>query len=581
MIERLGIIVTVAFVLTRVSFFRRLLDQQAVIDRRQQLWLVIIFGCFGIIGTYMGLVINPIENSIERWTRVLGEDEAIANSRVLGIVVAGLLGGWKIGVSAGIIAGVHRIFLGGFTGIACGVATIIAGVIAGIVAKRQQKDGMVTPQVAFIVGGAAEAVQMLVILAVAKPFDKAMALVQDIGLSMIAANALGTALFILIIRSVVQEEEKMGAVQSQKALRIANSTLIHMRKGLTGVSASAVCAILYKEIPSLAVSITDRDHILSHIGKGEDHHRPAHDIRTEATRKVIENGQGMTVGKKAIQCNEKNCPLHAAVIVPLKQQEVTVGTLKVYFQSVRDISPIMMELIQGLSTLLSQQLEIAEGEKHRALAKELEIKALQAQVSPHFLFNAMNTIVSLIRTNPAHARKLLIALSSFFRQNLAGSTKSFSTLKEEVDHVKSYLSIEEARFQDRLNVLYDLDEEALSATVPSMTLQPLVENSIKHGLKSKLGDGVLQLSIQQKDSFVQVMVQDNGAGIPKERLQQLMTQQVESESGTGIGLYNVNERLKKMLSENAALNIRSSAGEGTSITFKITKNQPNIIEGAG
>ncbi|MGD7045086.1 LytS/YhcK type 5TM receptor domain-containing protein [Jeotgalibacillus proteolyticus] len=573
MIERLGIIVTVAFILTRLPFFRRLFDPQSSINTGQRLLLVVIFGCFGIIGTYTGIIINPVEDSMDRWTRVLNEDEAIANSRVLGVVVAGLLGGWKIGAGAGIVAGVHRIFLGGFTGVACGIATIAAGFIAGMISAKQKKNRIVTPQIAFLVGGFAEAIQMLIILGVARPFDRALALVQDIGIPMIVANAIGTALFVLIIRSVIQEEERMGAVQSQKALRIANLTLTHMRKGLTPVSAAEVSSILYQEIPSLAVAITDRKHILSHIGEGAGHHQSGHEIRTDATKYVIATGKGLTVGRDAIGCNEKSCNLQAAVIAPLNRQDQTIGTLKVYFSSQRMISPIMLELISGLSTLLSHQLEISEVEKHRALAKEAEIKALQAQVSPHFLFNALNTIVSLIRTNPDKARKLLIALSSFFRQNLAGATKNYSTLREEVDHVKAYLAIEEARFCDRLTVYYEIEEETMGCKVPSMTLQPLVENAIKHGLKHKSSDGKLILSSTRVSDQITINVSDNGTGIEKDRLETLLTAPVKSVHGTGIGLHNVHTRLVKMIGEESGLHVRSAKEEGTAVTFRIKVNE--------
>ncbi|MBM7579536.1 sensor histidine kinase [Jeotgalibacillus terrae] len=569
MIERLGIIVTVAFLLTRLPFFRRLFDSQSKIDNKQRILLVIVFGCFGIIGTYTGIIVNPIEDSMDRWTRVLNDDEAIANSRVLGVVVAGLLGGWRIGVGAGLIAGVHRMTLGGFTGIACGIATIIAGILAGVISKKQKKNRIISTQAAFVVGASAEAVQMLIILGVARPFERSVALVEEIGLPMILANGIGTALFVLIIKSVIQEEERMGAVQSQKALRIANLTLTHMRKGLTPVSAAEVCAILYKEIPSLAVAITDRKKILSHIGSGLDHHGAGEEIRTEATRYVIESGQGVTVGKDSIQCMDPDCMLQAAVIAPLKRKDQTIGTLKVYFSSERSISPIMLELITGLTTLLSHQLEIADGEKHRELARESEIKMLQAQVSPHFLFNALNTIVSLIRTNPDHARKLLISLSAFFRQNLAGTTRKVSTLSEEIEHVKSYLSIEEARFFDRLDVFYEIEDTALSASVPPLTLQPLVENAVKHGLKGKSEEGRLIVRAFKDGDRIRIEVEDNGEGIEKTRIESLLETTVTSEKGTGIGLYNLNERLIKIIGEQSKLSIQSAEMKGTIVSFSV------------
>ncbi len=163
----------------------------------------------------------------------------------------------------------------------------------------------------------------------------------------------------------------------------------------------------------------------------------------------------MKVGREDIQCDRNGCPLGAAIMAPLLKGEEIVGTLKFYFHSEKDISPILMELTKGIATLLSHQLELAEIDYHKELANESEVKALQAQISPHFLFNAINVIVSLTRINPDKARTLLISLSQFIRQNLSGSTKSTSTLKEECQHVKAYLAIEEARFYDRLEVEYD------------------------------------------------------------------------------------------------------------------------------
>src|SRR5690606_9255286 len=130
------------------------------------------------------------------------------------------------------------------------------------------------------------------------------------------------------------------------------------------------------------------------------------------------------------------------------------GTLKFYFRSEREITNLAMELISGLSLLLSNQLEIAEADKAYQLAKEAEIKALQAQISPHFLFNSMNTIISLIRIDPGKARKLLVSLSHFLRQNLSATTVSMTTLEQELRHMKAYLEIEETRFVDKLQVIF-------------------------------------------------------------------------------------------------------------------------------
>jgi two-component system, LytTR family, sensor histidine kinase LytS len=571
MIERLGIIVTIAFIMTRIGFFRKLIDEKHQVKRFQTLLLIIIFGVFGIIGTYTGLIVNPLEDQYGKWQWSLQQEEAIANSRVIGVVAAGLLGGWKLGLGAGILAGGHRYFMGGFTALSCGISTIIAGLLAGWVGQREKRLKLISPKTAFFIGMLAEAIQMLVILLVSKPMEKAYYLVSDIGIPMIIANGIGTGIFILIIKSVVQEGERIGAVQSQKALRIADNTVKYMRKGLNPSSAYYTCQILMREVQAVAVSITDRSHILAHVGSASDHHKHGAFIQTEATKKVIETGEVMVVEKKMIQCDRSDCPLGAAIMAPLLKEGQVVGTLKFYFKSEKDISSILIELVKGLSTLLSHQLELAEVDYHKELAKQSEIKALQAQVNPHFLFNTINVIVSLIRIDPNKARKLLLSLSHFIRQNLTGSTKPTSSLKEELGHVKAYLLIEEARFYDRLQISYKIDETALHVQVPSITLQPLVENSIKHGMKNQLEGFYLEISISSSEEWVTISVQDNGAGIEEERLTTLKQKPVKSETGTGIGLYNVNKRLEMMLGQDSSLHIQSTVNKGTSITFNVKR----------
>jgi two-component system, LytTR family, sensor histidine kinase LytS len=569
MIERLGIIVTIAFIMTRLGFFRKLIEERTNVKKSQTLLIILLFGCFGIIGSYTGLIVNAEVDEYAKWQLYLKDNEAIANSRVIGIVAAGLLGGPWIGLGAGLVAGVHRFFLGGFTAFACSVSTVIAGLLAGYIGKREKKNRLVSPQKAFLVGFLAEAMQMAIILLFAKPYPVAYELVSDIGWPMIIANGIGTGIFMLIIKSVFYEEERMGAVQSQKALRLADRTVKYMRKGLNASSAYATCQILMKEVDAIAVSITNRTHILAHVGVASDHHQKDKPIQTEATKRVIETGELLKVGKKEIHCDRNDCPLGAAVMAPLLKGDEIVGTLKFYFYSEKAISPIMMEMTKGIATLLSNQLELAEIDTHKELAKVSEVKALQAQISPHFLFNAINVIVSLIRINPDKARTLLISLSQFIRQNLSGSTKSTSTLKEECQHVKAYLAIEEARFFDRLQVQYELDEEVMQSVVPSITLQPLVENAIKHGMKNQSEGFILKISITSGNDGVTVKVEDNGDGIEASRLGTLLLEPVESATGTGIALYNVNKRLEMIVGERAGLSIHSVKGGGTTVEFSL------------
>ena len=565
MLERLGIIVTVAYIMTRLPFFRKMIERNEI-SRKQQYYAIIFFGIFGIIGTYSGVTFDTSSFQFDRWALEIGQEEAIANSRVIGIIIAGLLGGYKVGIGAGIIAGIHRFSLGGFTGLSCGLSAILAGIVSGFFYRNRTR---LNPSTALIVGALAEALQMLTILLVSKPFDQARLLVTEIGIPMIVANGIGSAMFLLIIKSVINEEEKVGALQAQKALRLAQQTLTYLRNGLTNKTAEIVCKIILKEVNASAISMTNQEIILAHIGLAEDHHKTNHTIHMCTTSDVLQKGELLIAKHHDIACGLPGCPLKAAVISPLKVRDETIGTLMFYFQSERDITHLVIELIDGLSSLLSHQLEIAESEQAKKLAKEAEIKSLQAQVSPHFLFNSLNIIVSLVRTNPDLARKLLLSLSQFFRKNLTGSTMIWTTLEDELDHIKSYLAIEEARFIDKLSLHYDIDRKSLNRRIPTLTLQPIVENAIKHGIKDKNTNCLIKVSIKQVHDYSLVTVEDNGKGIEPYRLNSILDSIVESEQGTGFGLYNVNRRLILMLGDESRIRIHSKPNEGTTVSFKV------------
>ncbi|WP_342506961.1 sensor histidine kinase [Sporosarcina sp. FSL K6-2383] len=572
MLERVGMIVAVAFILTRLQFFKNLVHRDKL-NRRQEITAILFFGFFGIVGTYFGVALNTNTLHFNSVATALTSDEAIANSRVIGVVVAGLLGGYRLGIGAGLIAGIHRMTLGGFTAISCGLSTIIAGVVAGIFYR---KGKALKPLTVFGIGALAEAMQMSMILLISKPFEQALTLVEVIGIPMILANGVGTALFLLIVHNVISEQEKVTALQAQKTLRIANQTIGYLRTGMNTDTAQAVCNILFRELQPSAVAITNQTDILAHVGIASDHHKPGSSIRTDETRDVIHHGELVVVNDGTIHCDYPGCRLGAAVIAPLIRRGETIGTLKLYYPSEKVITDVSIELIAGLSSLLSNQLEIAETDRAYQLAKEAEIKALQAQISPHFLFNSMNIIVSLIRTDPDQARKLLTSLSYFLRQNVTGTTASQITLAQELSHVKAYLEIIEARFVDRLTIVYDVDDHLLDERIPPFTLQPIVENAIHHGIRDMERNSIIQMTVRDLGREIEIRVKDNGKGMVPERLAILGTRQLESETGTGVGLFNINRRLQMTFGDQAGLVITSKEHEGTAISFRIPKLEVGV-----
>ena len=200
---------------------------------------------------------------------------------------------------------------------------------------------------------------------------------------------------------------------------------------------------------------------------------------------------------------------------------------------------------------------LAEQEK---LLMAARIEALANQINPHFLFNTLTSITSLIRSQPETARMLIVKLSGLLRR-LMRSQEHFVTLREELAAMDEYLDIERVRFGPTLVVDKIIDPSSLDVIVPSMILQPLVENSIKHGLSRKVGEGRITIRSSHRAGHVVIEVADNGIGMPSDRL--------EATSERGIGLRNVNERLQVIYGANCQLHIKSVAGEGTLARMEI------------
>jgi two-component system LytT family sensor kinase len=204
-------------------------------------------------------------------------------------------------------------------------------------------------------------------------------------------------------------------------------------------------------------------------------------------------------------------------------------------------------------------------EEQEQLLLRARMTALQNQINPHFLFNTLNSVSSLVRVAPDTARELIIKLASILRR-LLHSSDAFVPLSEEIDFIDNYLDIEVVRFgRDKLRVVKELDPSSLDVMVPSMLLQPLVENSIKHGLSSKIDGGSIFLRSQLSDEHVTIEVEDDGVGMASAQL-------LERPSGIGeggIGMANVAERLKVLYGDTARMTIDSRNGTGTLVRLRL------------
>lgn len=545
LINNLGYIIVIVFIVTRMSSFKKI-ARRANYRKLDLILLSVIFGAFGILGTYVGTEVNG----------------AIANTRIISIVTGGILCGPFVGVVSGIIAGVHRYFVhfGNDTAVPCAIATVLAGIISSRLYNIEKKE--LKWVYGFIFGIILESMEMLLILLITKPFNVAKEIVKSIYLPMSLANALGIALLIILVQNILREEEDIAANEAQIALEIANKTLPYFRD-IDGDSLEKICTIIKDSVGADAVAITDREYILAHVGKGEDHHIKGREIITKATKQVIKDGKIKTISDKGcIECSFKGCPLRSAIIVPLRERDEIIGTLKIYYTREDAVTMRTKNLAIGLSQIISTQFEISKLEKLRIMASKAEIKALQAQINPHFLFNALNTITSFVRINPNRARELIIDLSTYLRYNLDIGENPVDIYRE-LEQVKAYVDIEKARFDQKLNVIYDVDD-GIDKKIPSLLIQPLVENSIKHGILEGKGHGTVIIRVNKvKDNKVKVIIEDDGIGISEEIINKVYAGELLENK---IGLLNVHQRLLNIYGKGLFI---EKLQRGTRISFEV------------
>jgi two-component system LytT family sensor kinase len=203
-------------------------------------------------------------------------------------------------------------------------------------------------------------------------------------------------------------------------------------------------------------------------------------------------------------------------------------------------------------------------EEQARLLVEARLAALTSQINPHFLFNTLNSVSSLIRTDPNQARIMVVKLSRVLRR-LLRQHETFNSLRDELSFIEDYLAIEVVRFGDKLRFEKDVEEETMDMLVPSMLLQPLVENSIKHGLSSKVEGGTIRIRTQRNGDRLRLVVEDDGVGIPESELATLLDR--------GIGVTNVNERLKVLFGNQYRMWIESQPGHGTRIEIEVPELQ--------
>ena len=291
-------------------------------------------------------------------------------------------------------------------------------------------------------------------------------------------------IFLCIFIFLTLNPDSVRSQYTEETLSVASAMLEDIKGGLTQESARLVCRRILPETRAMTVAITDEDNVLACAGEFEEKLLPDTPIHTLATRYVIEHGivQSFNRMVDVVGSDGSHNQVPAGIIAPIKVGDRTVGTLKFYYKTPRAVDRTQYALASGFAEILSTQLAIHELEVQKELTARAEVRALQAQINPHFLFNTLNTIASFTRTDPLRARELLREFSSFYRATLDNSG-SLIPVSREVAQTRRYLTFEKARFgEDRVLATFDVSEDVEDTLVPAFVIQPIVENAVRHGM---------------------------------------------------------------------------------------------------
>jgi two-component system LytT family sensor kinase len=539
-VDRATLLLICIFIVTRVQNFREIFLKDNY-EKKDYITLSIIFSALAILATYTGL---NVEGSL-------------VNVRIITIVSGGILFGPFVGIVTGVVSGIHRyiIDIHGITSIPCLISSITAGLISGYINKKVKKNYR------WIVGIAAgmfcEILTMILILILSRPHSLGFDIVSKIGIPMILGE-ISVGFIVLLVQGVEDEKEEIAAKQAKLALDIANKTLPYFRH-INSDSLNKICTIIKEDIQADAVAITDKKYILAYIGAGAEYYNIGHEIITEATKEAISSGK-IIIRNDGLE--DRSSILKSALIIPLEDKNEVIGALKIYYTKAHRITYRLQTLGVGLSQIISTLMEVSKIEQIKEMANKAEIKALQTQINPHFLFNALNAITSFIRINPDKARELIINLSNYLRFNIELNDE-FIDIKKELKQVKDYIEIEKARFGNKLNIVYDIDN--VDIKIPSLSIQPLVENAIVHGILKDKGAGTVNISVKEEGENIRISIVDSGVGIDEEVIERVYTDNVPENK---IGLYNVHLRLKLIYGQGLII---ERLEKGTKIEFYIKR----------
>jgi two-component system LytT family sensor kinase len=343
-----------------------------------------------------------------------------------------------------------------------------------------------------------------------------------------------------------------------------------LQAGLTQAAAGKAIPHLRTLTGAVGFAVASTEGLLAFDGAGE-HHR---EQLAAAAAKVVATGRSAVLGTGDLTCDLVDCVVRGGVVVPIDRGGGgTQGALVAV--SDRSVAPGLVQATVETARWVAAQLALAELDSSRARLARAEVRALRAQISPHFIYNALTAIASLVRTDPERARELIIEFAEFTRYSFRAHGE-FTTLAEELRSIDRYLMIERARFGERLQVRLQIAPEVLPVGLPFLCLQPLVENAVRHGLSRKPGVGTVSIVARDAGAECHLTVEDDGVGMDPSVLggsesTLALADDETVESGQHVGLSNVDDRLRAVFGDEFGLVVETAPGAGTKVSMRIPK----------
>ncbi|MEU5907963.1 histidine kinase [Micromonospora sp. NPDC047527] len=353
-----------------------------------------------------------------------------------------------------------------------------------------------------------------------------------------------------------------------------------LRAGLSAAGAAKAVRHLRALVGAAGLALTDAEQVLALDGRGTHHGEQL----LAAAQRSVASGRSTVLGQSDLRCDRVDCPIRGAVVAPLHGPDGrVVGALLAIADS--PPAPGLVQATLETAHWAGNQLALAELDSSRERLARAEIRALRAQISPHFIYNALTAIGSFVRTDPERARELILEFAEFTRYSFRAHGE-FTTLAEELRSIDRYLTIERARFGDRLQVRLQIAPEVLPVTLPFLCLQPLVENAVRHGLSRKPGTGMVSIEARDAGAECHITVEDDGVGMDPTALTDGIAELARAtgdpgdDPGQHVGLSNVDERLRSVFGDRFGLVVETGLGSGTKVSMRVPKFHPGVRAGS-